>query len=294
MTNARLVYVDSFAAPPLAGNPAAVLLLDQEPSDGLGERIGAELDQPATAVLWPGGEPGRFGLRWFTATSELALCGHGTLAAARVLLDSGCGVAGRVRFDTRSGLLDARAAGDWVQLRFPSRPPAPVADPELARALRGLLAVPVEEVLRTELDLMAVLGSVAEVRAAQPDLPALRALPARGLIVTAAGPGAERATGGSGDRKAGNGAADAGAVSRADFVSRFFAPATGIAEDAVTGSAHCALGPYWIGRLGRQPLTGHQVSARGGIIQVATDGDSVLLTGPALVRRELAWTLPAA
>jgi predicted PhzF superfamily epimerase YddE/YHI9 len=294
MTNARLVSVDSFAAPPLAGNPAAVLLLDQEPSDGLGARIGAELDQPATAVLWPGGEPGRFGLRWFTATSELALCGHGTLAAARVLLDSGCGVAGQVRFDTRSGLLDARAAGDWVQLRFPSLPPAPVADPELASALRGLLAVPVTEVLRTELDLMAVLGSAAGVRAVQPDLAALRALPVRGLIITAASPGAERAAGRGGDEPARSGAADTGAGGMPDFVSRFFAPATGIGEDAVTGSAHCALGPYWIGRLGRQPLTGHQVSARGGIIQVATDGDSVLLTGPALVRRDLAWTLPAA
>jgi predicted PhzF superfamily epimerase YddE/YHI9 len=294
MTKARLVYVDSFAARPLAGNPAAVLLLDQEPDDGLGARIGAELDQPATAVLWPGGEPGRFGLRWFTATSELALCGHGTLAAARVLLDSGYGVAGQVRFDTRSGLLDAHAAGDWVQLRFPGLPPAPVADPELASALRGLLTVPVTEVLRTELDLMAVLGSAAEVRAAQPDLEALRVLPVRGLIITAAGPGVEGVTGSGRDRVAGSGPAEDGASSVADFVSRFFAPATGIGEDAVTGSAHCALGPYWIGRLGRQPLTGHQVSARGGIVQVGSDGDSVLLTGPALVRRDLAWTLPAA
>ena len=282
MTNARLVYVDSFAAPPLAGNPAAVLCLDREPSDGLGARLGAELDQPATAVLWPGGEPGRFGLRWFTATRELALCGHGTLAAARVLLDGGFGVAGRVRFDTRSGLLDACAAGDWVQLRFPRLAPEPVADPQLASALRGLLAVPVAEVLRTELDLMAVLRSPAEVRAAQPDLAALCPLPVRGLIVTAAGPGA------------GDGAAGDGPDGAADFVSRFFAPATGIGEDAVTGSAHCALGPYWIGALGRQPLTGHQVSARGGIIRVATDGDSVLLTGPAVVRQELSWPLPDA
>lgn len=289
MTNARLVYVDSFAAPPLAGNPAAVVLMDREPSDGLGARIGAELDQPATAVLWPGGEPGRFGLRWFTATSELALCGHGTLAAARVLLDSGYGVAGRVRFDTRSGLLAACAAGDWVQLRFPSLAPEPVADPQLASALRGLLASPVSGVLRTELDLMAVLRSPAEVRTARPDLAALRALPVRGLIVTAAVPGAGDVVSAA---PAEGGPADAGPGRAADFVSRFFAPATGIGEDAVTGSAHCALGPYWIGRLGRQPLTGHQVSARGGVVRVATDGDSVLLTGPALVRQELSWPLP--
>lgn len=160
-----------------------------------------------------------------------------------------------------------------------------------APPLAGNPAVPVSEVLRTELDLMVVLGSAAAVRAAQPDPEALRALPVRGLIITAAGPGAEGAAATGANGVAGTGA---GVDSRADFVSRFFAPATGIGEDAVTGSAHCALGPYWIGQLGRQPLTGHQVSARGGVIQVASDGDSVLLTGPALVRRGLSWALPAA
>jgi len=296
VTTARLLHVDSFASAPFTGNPAAVLVLDRDPGDEFGARAGAELNQPATAVVWPAGEPGRFGLRWFTASHELVLCGHGTLAAARVLLDSGAAEAGTVRFETRSGTLEARAVGEWVQLRLPSLPPQPLVDAAtadespgeaapgeavLGEAVRQLLPVPVSAVLRNELDVLAVLGSAAEVRAAQPDLAALRRLPVRGLIITAPGPD-------------GNGAGPAGpGGAAADFVSRFFAPATGIDEDAVTGSAHCALAPYWIGRLGRQPLLGHQLSARGGVLQVATDGDSVLLAGPALVLSEGSWQVPA-
>ena len=175
--------------------------------------------------------------------------------------------------------------GDWVQLRLPSLPAQPLVDAAtaeaspgeaapgeavLGEAVRQLLPVPVTALLRNELDVLAVLPSADEVRAAQPDLAALRRLPVRGLIITAPGPGPDEA----------------------DFVSRFFAPATGIDEDAVTGSAHCALGPYWIGRLGRQPLLGRQLSARGGVLRVAQDGDSVLLAGPALVLAEGSWHGP--
>jgi PhzF family phenazine biosynthesis protein len=302
-TTARLLHVDSFALAPFTGNPAAVLILDHAPGDDFAAQAGAELNQPATAVVWPAGEPGRFGLRWFTATSELVLCGHGTLAAARVLLDSGGAVAGTVRFDTRSGTLEARAVGEWVQLRLPSLPPQPLVDAAtaevtpgaaapgeavLGEAVRQLLPVPVSELLRNDLDVLAVLSSADEVRAAQPDLAALRRLPVRGLIITAPGPGAQ----GAGP----DGAAPDGAVpdgtGEADFVSRFFAPATGIDEDAVTGSAHCTLGPYWIARLGRQPLLARQLSARGGVLRVAQDGDSVLLAGPALVLAEGSWQGP--
>jgi PhzF family phenazine biosynthesis protein len=285
VTTARLLHIDSFASAPFTGNPAAVLILDHEPGDDFGARAGAELNQPETAVVWPAGEPGRFGLRWFTASSELVLCGHGTLAAARALLDSGGAVGGLVRFDTNSGTLEARAVGEWVQLRLPSLPPQPLVDAAtadatpgaaapgeavLGEAVRQLLPVPVTELLRNELDVLAVLGSADEVRAAQPDLAALRRLPVRGLIITAPGPGPDEA----------------------DFVSRFFAPSNGLDEDAVTGSAHCALGPYWIARLGRQPLLGRQLSARGGVLRVAQDGDSVLLAGPALVLAEGSWQGP--
>jgi PhzF family phenazine biosynthesis protein len=295
-TTARLLHVDSFAPAPFTGNPAAVLVLEREPSDDFAARAGAELNQPATAVVWPAGQPGRFGLRWFTATSELVLCGHGTLAAARVLLDSGAAVDGTVCFETRSGTLEAQAEGEWVQLRLPSLPPEPLVDAATADLSPGqaapgeavlgeavrqlLLPVPVTAMLRNELDVLAVLGSAAEVRAAQPDLAALRRLPVRGLIITAPGPGP-----GPGP--------DGGTAEQADFVSRFFAPGTGIDEDPVTGSAHCALGPYWIGQLGRQPLLARQLSARGGVLRVAQDGDSVLLAGPALVLAEGRWQGPA-
>jgi PhzF family phenazine biosynthesis protein len=277
VTTARLYHVDAFASGPFEGNPAAVLVLDEEPEDEFGPLIGAELNQPATALVWPAGGPGRFGLRWFTAAGELELCGHGTLAAARVLLDQGHPVGDRIRFDTRYGPLEAQSAGEWIQLRFPSLAPEPLGDGGLAEAVRTVLPVPVTEVLRNDLDMMAVLDSPAAVRDLQPDLAALRELPVRALIVTA-------------EREDSAGEVDIVADDTADFVSRFFHAADGT-EDQVTGSAHCALGPYWIGRLGRQPLTGRQLSARGGLVRVALDGDQVLLGGEALVLAEGTWRL---
>jgi predicted PhzF superfamily epimerase YddE/YHI9 len=280
VTNARLFQVDAFTSVPFAGNSAAVLVLEGEPDDEFGAAIGAELNQPATAVVWPAGEPGRFGLRWFTAHGELDLCGHGTLAAARVLFDDGHAVGDRIRFDTRYGLLEAVDAGEFVQLRFPSLAPEPLADDGLAEAVRELLPVPVTGMLRNDLDVMAVLDAPATVRDLELDLGALRELPVRGVIVTAV-------------REDLAGEPDLTADDTADFVSRFFQVATG-AEDAVTGSAHCALGPYWIARLGRQPLTGRQLSARGGLVRVALDGNDVLLGGEALVVAEGAWRVPVA
>jgi PhzF family phenazine biosynthesis protein len=280
VTTARLFQVDAFAPGPFEGNSAAVLVLQHEPDDEFGPAIGAELNQPATAVVWPAGEPGRFGLRWFTATGELELCGHGTLAAARVLLDDGHPVGDRIQFDTRYGPLEAQSAGEWIQLRFPNLAPEPLADRGLADAVRAALSVPVTEILRNDLDVMAVLDSPAAVRDLQPDLGTLRELPFRGLIVTA-------------EREDFAGEADIVADDTADFVSRFFHVADGT-EDQVTGSAHCALGPYWIARLSRQPLTGRQLSARGGLVRVALDGDNVLLGGEALVVAEGVWRLPVA
>jgi PhzF family phenazine biosynthesis protein len=279
MTTARLYHVDAFAPGPFEGNSAAVLVVDSEPEDEFGPLIGAELNQPATALVWPSGEPGRFGLRWFTAHGELDLCGHGTLAAARVLLDQGHPVGDRIRFDTRYGPLEAQSAGEWIQLRFPNLAPEPLDDGGLAEAVRTVLPVPVTGILRNDLDVMAVLDSPAAVRDLEPDWAALRELPVRGLIVTA-------------EREDFAEEVDIVADDTADFVSRFFAVAGH--EDPVTGSAHCALGPYWIARLGRQPLTGRQLSARGGLVRVALDGDQVLLGGEALVMAEGTWRLPVA
>jgi PhzF family phenazine biosynthesis protein len=278
VTTAWLFQVDAFAPGPFEGNSAAVLLLESEPEEEFGPRIGAELNQPATALVWPEGEPGRFGLRWFTAHGELELCGHGTLAAARVILDQGHPVGDRIRFDTRYGPLEAQSAGELIQLRFPSLAPHPLKGGGLADAVRALLPVPVTEVLRNDLDVMAVLDSPAAVRDLKPDWAAVRELPVRGLIVTA-------------EREDFAGEDDIAADDTADFVSRFFQVATGT-EDAVTGSAHCALGPYWIARLDREPLTGRQLSARGGLVRVALDGDDVLLGGEALVMAEGVWRVP--
>jgi len=278
VTIARLFQVDAFAPGPFEGNSAAVVVLESEPEEEFGPLIGAELNQPATALVWPEGEPGRFGLRWFTAHGELELCGHGTLAAARVILDDGHPVGDRIRFDTRYGPLEAQSAGELIQLRFPSLAPEPLPDGGLADAVIAVLPVPVTAMLRNDLDVMAVLDSPAAVRDLGPDLAALRELPVRGLIVTAV-------------RWDFAGEVDIVADDTADFVSRFFQVATGI-EDQVTGSAHCALGPYWIARLGRQPLTGRQLSARGGLVRVALDGDDVLLGGEALVVAEGVWRLP--
>jgi predicted PhzF superfamily epimerase YddE/YHI9 len=187
-------------------------------------------------------------------------------------------VGDRIRFDTRYGPLEAVDAGEFVQLRFPSLAPEPLADDGLAQAVRALLPVPVTGMLRNDLDVMAVLDSPATVRDLELDLAALRELPVRGLIVTAV-------------REDPAGEPDIAADDTADFVSRFFQVATG-AEDAVTGSAHCALGPFWIGRLGRQPLTGRQLSARGGLIRVAQDGNKVLLGGEAVIVAEGTWRIP--
>ena len=261
-----MFHVDAFAAAPFAGNPAAVLLADRDPGDELGQRLGAELNQPATAVAWPAAEPGHFGLRWFTATAELGLCGHATLATARALFDLGLGLDGQLWFATAAGPLTAQASGDWIRLRLPALQPVPLADQFLGGQIRDLLAAPATELLRNNLDVIAVLESPEHVRQAQPDLQVLQRLPVRGLVITA-----------SDDHDG------------ADFVSRFFAPAIGVAEDAVTGSAHCALGPLWISRLQRQPLTGRQLSARGGLVRVELDGASVLLSGPAIVLADGSW-----
>jgi PhzF family phenazine biosynthesis protein len=264
---ARLFHVDSFTAVPMTGNPAAVVVLPGPVDGGTGQRIGEELNKPATAVVWPVGEA-RFGLRWYTASTELRLCGHGTLAAAWVLFEDGLGRDGVLRFDTVAGQMTARKPGEWAELEFPSLPAGQVTDAGVVRDVEHAIGAHPLEVLRNDLDVLAVLESEAQVRAVVPDMEAILRLGARGLIITA---------GGGGDG--------------ADFVSRFFSPATGLGEDAVTGSAHCALAPLWIGRLHRQPLLGRQVSTRGGFVRVAQHDDRVTLAGRAVVLSEGTWHL---
>jgi predicted PhzF superfamily epimerase YddE/YHI9 len=254
-----LVLVDSFALPdrPFTGNPAAVCLLE-EPADGAWmQQVGAELHQAATAFVWPAGSNGAYGLRWFTATSELTLCGHGTLAAAHALWERGDG-ADRLAFRTPGGPLAARRQGSRVGLAFPAIPPRQVDPPAgLPAALGG--AEP-RWVGSNDLDLFVELGSEDEVRSLRPDQEGLARLDTRGVVVTAE-------------------ASDPTAA----FVSRYFAPRIGIPEDHATGSAHCGLGPFWAERFGRTDLTGLQLSPRGGVIEVRMEAPGeVTLVGLAV------------
>jgi PhzF family phenazine biosynthesis protein len=251
----RLFQVDAFTSEPFAGNPAAVCLLDAPGGEAWMQKVAAEMNLSETAFLCPR-EDG-FGLRWFTPVTEVDLCGHATLASAHVLFAEGLVAGDRVaRFHTRSGELGAERRGDDIALDFPATPPAAAEAPAGLFEALGARAVYVG---KTVFDFLLELESEDAVRGLAPDFVRLRALPARGICATA------RST-----------------VSPFDFVSRFFAPHEGVDEDPVTGSAHCALGPYWGAKLGKAELVGFQASARGGVVRVRLRGERVELLGRAV------------
>jgi PhzF family phenazine biosynthesis protein len=258
----RVFNVDCFTDRPFAGNPTAVFLVDSGwPETQWLQQLAAELNLPASAFVRRA--RGDTELRWFSPQTELALCGSGTLAAAHVLWETG-DRADTLVFNTRAGILSARQEPDrGITLDFPVDDPQPVPTPPMLSAALGVTPLAVS---RGRLDLLAELDSTNTVRKLTPDLRALAMLDARGVIVTAIG--------------------DADS----DFVSRFFAPAVGIDEDPVTASAHCSLGAYWSKKLGKTALTGLQVSARGGRVEVHLYDDRVSLTGQAVTvtRGELA------
>jgi PhzF family phenazine biosynthesis protein len=256
-----IYQVDSFTSEPFSGNPAGVCVLKAPAPEGWMQAVAREMNLSETAFLVRG--PHGFDLRWFTPTVEVDLCGHATLAAAHILFETGTLSPGETAvFHTRSGRLEAGRRGGEILMDFPATPPIAADAPvDLATAL----GAPVEFVGRSPFDYLAVLGSEGDVRGLDPDLAALKALGVRGVIVTAK------------------------AQSEYDFVSRFFAPGAGIDEDPVTGSAHCCLGPYWGGRLGKTDLIGYQASARGGRVGVLLRGERVTLVGSAVtvLRAEL-------
>lgn len=251
--------VDAFTNSPFAGNPAAVCVLSAEREPAWMQSVAAEMNLSETAFLRPRPD-GAYRLRWFTPTDEVDLCGHATLASAHVLWSEGHLAADtEARFETESGPLSARREEGWITMDFPADPPAPVEPPP--RLLDALDLMDPLYVGRSERDYLLRCADAATVRALNPDLRALARLDSRGIIVTAPSDGDE-----------------------ADFVSRFFAPGVGVPEDPVTGSAHCALGPYWADEMGQTTLTGHQVSARGGTVRVTLDGptaERVALSGQA-------------
>lgn len=256
----RFLQIDAFTDQGFAGNPAAVFVTDAACDENWMQAVAREMNLSETAFLHP--VPGGFGLRWFTPTTEVELCGHATLASAHALWEEGyLDRNAEARFETRSGVLAANLEGDWIWLDFPATPAAPS---EKLQALTDALGAEPLYIGRTSFDYLVELESAAAVTRLAPDLEAVKRLPVRGVIVTADS-------------------------TDFDFVSRYFAPAYGIPEDPVTGSAHCALGPYWQSKTGRGEFTAYQASRRGGVVRVKTLGGRVVLGGQAVttVRGEL-------
>ncbi len=251
-----LWLIDAFTDAAFAGNPAGVCFLKEAMSEQWMQSVANEMNQAETAFLVPRKKDG-FDLRWFTPTEEVDLCGHATLASAHFLwAKRKVTPTGTARFHTRSGVLTAARKGKWIVLDFPATPPeACEAPPYLLDAFKAAGA----RALKSRFDYMVVLEKPAKLRELKPDFRLLNAIETRGVIVTS--PSDEPGV---------------------DFLSRFFAPGVGVPEDPVTGSAHCALAPYWAERLGRQTLVGRQVSARGGMVQVELAGERVRLGGKAV------------
>jgi PhzF family phenazine biosynthesis protein len=254
----RLFQIDAFTDSAFKGNPAAVCLLDgRDVDDAWMQNVAAEMNLSETAFLQRQDEEHVWALRWFTPTIEVALCGHATLAAAHAILEEGLlPPGGTARFHTRSGALTGTQTGDSIELDFPAK----VATPsEPAEGLIEALGAHPMHVARNEFDYLVEMASEDDIRSLKPDHAMLRRLPVRGVIVTsrASTPGF-------------------------DFVSRFFAPGSGVDEDPVTGSAHCALAPFWAPRLGKTEFTAYQASPRGGVLRVTLAGDRVRLAGHAV------------
>jgi PhzF family phenazine biosynthesis protein len=245
-----IFQVDAFTRRRFAGNPAAVVLLDEFPADAVMQAVAAENNLAETAFIVARGEDYR--IRWFTPTVEVRLCGHATLASAAVVFVELERHRDSVVFHSMSGPLPVRRTGTGYVMDFPARFSESVAAPAALVAALGTTPV---EVRANEFNYLALLPSEQTVRELAPDMAAITRLDRSGVIVTAAGNG------------------------EYDFVSRYFAPAKGIPEDPVTGGAHCMLAPYWAERLKRSEFRAYQASARGGEIVCRLKGERVELEG---------------
>ena len=252
----RITQVDAFTAKPFTGNPAAVCILEEAAPDEWMQNVALEMNLAETAFLFP--EDDGYRLRWLTPVAEVALCGHATLASAHVLWQDGhLPEASIARFYTQSGLLTAEREDDWIKLDFPAKVAASCDPPAGLYDALGIETA--AYVGKNAFDYLVELRTEGEVRRLAPDMTRLQKVEARGVIVTALAKDEDF-----------------------DCVSRFFAPAVGVPEDPVTGSAHCALAPYWAAKLGRNDLMAYQASARGGVLKLAVRGDRVWLYGQAV------------
>jgi PhzF family phenazine biosynthesis protein len=251
--NIKIYQVDAFTEKAFKGNPAGVCILEKEMPDEWMQGIAKEMNLSETAFIKKDGEI--YSLRWFTPKVEVDLCGHATLATAHILYQyKYLPVSAVAQFKTKSGLLKAKNDGVWIELDFPQ---TPVSDTEIPKGLEEILGAKISYMGKSIFDYFAVLENDNIVKNLMPDYNALTKFDMRGIIVTASG-------------------------TSFDFVSRFFAPQSGIIEDPVTGSAHSALYPYWSDKLGKKQMLAYQASERGGIIKLNSDGDRVLISGQAV------------
>ncbi len=251
----EIFQVDAFTDKPFGGNPAAVCILPGPGDEEWMQNVAKEMNLSETAFLYK--QKDGYNLRWFTPTVEVDLCGHATLASAHILWQTGrLTPKQQARFETRSGLLTAELAGDWIELDFPVEPAEPVAEPD---GLADSLGVTPKYVGMNRFSYLVVVDSAETIRNINPDFTKLKSISPQGFIVTSRS-----------DRK------------EYDFISRFFAPGFGINEDPVTGSAHCCLGPYWAEQLGKKDFRAYQASPRGGVLRVRVGDRRVFLGGQAV------------
>lgn len=252
---ATLYQVDAFTDRPFSGNPAAVCILPEPAEESWMQNLAEEMNLSETAFLLRTGD--LYSLRWFTPVCEVDLCGHATLAGAHALWEEGeASPDAPLRFQTNSGALTAERRAEWIELNFPSEPPEGCDIPE--DVIRALGVNP-SWTGKNRFDFLVRVRTMEELENLSPDFGLLKASTRRGVMLTC--PSED---------------------SRYDFCSRFFAPAVGLNEDPVTGSAHCCLGPYWMEELGVSELVGYQASPRGGTVRVRVKEDRVILSGQAV------------
>jgi PhzF family phenazine biosynthesis protein len=253
----KIYQVDTFTNVAFGGNPAAVILLDGPADPRWLQSIAAEINLSDTAFVFER-EEGGYGLRWFTPTVEVDLCGHATIAAAHILFEEGIVPEDEyIRFYTKSGLLITRKQGDWIEMNFPVDI---IREVEVPPTLATALDFVPKFMAKGKFDYLVECPSEAFVRNLKPDFELLATLPVRGVIVTALS-----------------------TMEGIDFVSRFFAPGAGINEDSVTGSAHCTLGAFYREILGITEMTAFQASKRGGVVKIAMHEERILLSGQAVM-----------
>src|SRR5262245_39254473 len=251
-----LFHVDAFTEGPFSGNPAAVCILPAWVEDRWLQAVAGEMNLSETAFLVR--NAGGFDLRWFTPRVEVDLCGHATLASAHVLWqESPARTAEEICFSTRSGELSVARRAGHIELDFPLTPEEPADPPP---GLVEALGIAPQYVGKSQFDYLVEVDSEGALRGLAPDFRRLATVAARGVIVTSRS-----------------------ADPRFDFVSRFFAPASGVDEDPVTGSAYCCLGDFWRKRLGKSEFVAYQASARGGVVRVRVTRDRAFLGGKAVI-----------